>query len=462
MKARNFFCSASLTALLMAAARASAVDNTVSAKASPTNAPAWLTQPLALKDCIDLALKQNSTVLKSLQDIEAAFGVSVQARAITIPKLGFTSSYRLTDRGAIEDFGFPGAPRTADQTWQLGIQLTQSIYEGGRLKQAGRIAELTRDQALFGHQTVVQDTVLTVRVAYDDTLLAEQQIVVQEASVKLLQKELDDTARRFEAGTVPRFNVLRAEVELANTRPRLIRARNAHRIAKNNLALTLGYNLPQNVWEDIPLTLTGKLEAQPYDLELPVALARAIEGRTELVALRKTEQLRKEDILTAESGRKPSAQLFVGATSQNQRFANNPTRDISGWNMGAQMSWNIFDGRLTKGKVQEAQAQHRKAGEEINDVSRRIELEVRTAYSNFIEAKEVLESQKKVQEQAEEALRLANARAEAGTGTQLDVLNAQTSLTEARTTQILALHDYSVAKSRLERAVGMRVEAEKK
>jgi outer membrane protein TolC len=87
--------------------------------------------------------------------------------------------------------------------------------------------------------------------------------------------------------------------------------------------------------------------------------------------------------------------------------------------------------------------------------ARRIELDVRIAHSHFLEAREVLESQKKVQEQAEEALRLANARTEAGTGTQLDVLNAQTALTIARSTQIEALHALSVARARLERAMGL-------
>ena len=73
---------------------------------------------------------------------------------------------------------------------------------------------------------------------------------------------------------------------------------------------------------------------------------------------------------------------------------------------------------------------------------------------SIAKADEVLKSQEKVVEQAEEALRLARARSEAGSGTQLDVLGAQTSLTEARTTQIQALHDYAVARARLERAVG--------
>ena len=74
-----------------------------------------------------------------------------------------------------------------------------------------------------------------MRVAYYDVLLAAQQITVHEASVKLLQKELEDQQRRFDAGTVPKFNVLRADVAVANERPLLIQARNNYRIAKNNL-----------------------------------------------------------------------------------------------------------------------------------------------------------------------------------------------------------------------------------
>ena len=128
--------------------------------------------------------------------------------------------------------------------------------------------------------------------------------------------------------------------------------------------------------------------------------------------------------------------------------------DIQGWNAGAQLSWNIFDGALTAGKVTQAKALYEKSKTDLIDQSRQIELAVRTAYSDFIEAKEILDSQTKVQEQADEALREANARAEAGTGTQLDVLNAETSLTQARTTQITAQHDYVAARARLERAIG--------
>ena len=79
---------------------------------------------------------------------------------------------------------------------------------------------------------------------------------------------------------------------------------------------------------------------------------------------------------------------------------------------------------------------------------------MRTTYSDLMQARETLDSQAKVQEQADEALREAKARAEAGTSTQLDVLNSETALTQARTTQITAEHDYAAARARFERAIG--------
>jgi outer membrane protein TolC len=325
---------------------------------------------------------------------------------------------------------------------------------------AWRAARLLQQQSLLNYQTTLADTVLAVQLAYYDVLLAAEQITVQEASVELLTRELADTTRRFEAGTVPRFNVLRAEVELANARPKLINARNSLRISKNNLANLLGINVPRETFEDIPMVLSTKLEAEPYQIELPHAISTALEKRTELAALTKEQALRKEDVVNAKAGYKPVLQGYVGYDSHNSILSTQLTDVKYGWIAGAQLSWNLFDGLRTQGRVIEASANYDRAGINLDDRTRTIQLEVRTAYSNFIEAREVLESQRKVLEQAEEALRLARARAEAGTGTQLDVLSAQTALTDSRTTQVQALHDYEAARARLQRAVGANVPSE--
>jgi len=189
---------------------------------------------------------------------------------------------------------------------------------------------------------------------------------------------------------------------------------------------------------------------------LPAAIQQALSRRTELVALRQTAELQRLNVVNARAGYKPNVQAFAGYSWNNVQFTPpiEPDHYLNGWNVGGQLSWDIFDGMLTHGKVTQARALYDKAKTDLDDAGRQIELEVRTAYSQFIEAREVLESQQKVQEEAEESLREAQARAEAGTGTQLDVLDAQTSLTQARTTEVQALHDYDAARARFERAIG--------
>ncbi len=303
------------------------------------------------------------------------------------------------------------------------------------------------------------DTLLSVRLAYYEILLTAELITVNQASVRLLQKELDDQQLRYDAGTIPHFNVLRAKVALGNARPPLIKAQNNYRIAKNALANLLGYDLPREIWDDIPLNLTDTLDSAPYPINLPDALQQALDRRPELVALRKTEELQNLNITDASSGYKPNLQLFAGYNWLNQQFnsaGTTPALDdyLDGWNAGAQVTWNIFDGLLTRGKVVQAKALHQKSKTAVAEKARQIELEVRTAYSEFIGAQEVLESQKTVQAEAEESLREAHARASAGTGTQLDVLDAETSLTTARSTQVQALFDYDAARAKFERAIG--------
>ena len=423
--------------------------------AEETNVPAWLARPLSLTDALNVALAQNATILKAKSDLAASHGLVVQTRAVALPQLTASGQYKKTDPNAMESF--PGSPQTQpNQNWNAGLQIVQAIYEGGKLRAAIKAADATKQQALAQFQTAVADTLLAVRLAYYDTLLAAQQITVHEASVNLLQKELEDQQHRLDAGTVPKFNVLRAEVAVANERPNLIRAKNQYRIAKNNLANLLGYNLPRDIWENIPLNLTDTLETAPYEMNLPDAIQQALARRTELAALRQQVELHKLNIVNAKSGYKPTVQLFAGYNWYNAQFTKpvELDHDINGWNAGAQMSWNIFDGLLTHGKVIQADAQLTRAQTDLADQSRQIELAVRTAYSDFLEARETLDSQLKVQEQADEALREANARADAGTGTQLDVLDAETSLTQARTTQIQAQHDYVAARAKLERAIG--------
>jgi len=444
-----------LVLALLGGVPALTLAQSTNAPASATNAPlpGWISEPMSLADALNIALRQNATILNAGSDLEATQGIIVQTRAVALPTLQATGQYKYTDPSAVENFGY--IPQ-ADQGWNSGIQLVQNIYTGGTLRAAFQAARAEKSEALSNYQATLSDTLLSVEVAYYDVLLAAQQITVNEASVNLLTKELTDQQSRYNAGTVPHFNVLQAEVALANARPPLIQARSTYRNDKNTLSNLLGYNLPKQTVDDIPLNLTDNLDDHPYPVKLQDAVQKALGQRPELQALRDSSELQRLNIIDAKAGYKPTVSVFAGYTWKSSQFTPplDLTHEYDGWNAGGQITWNIFDGALTQGKITQAKALYQKSETTLADEARTIELEVRTAYSDFIEAVETLDSQNKVVEVAEEALREARARSDAGSGTQLDVLNAETSLTQSRTTQIQALHDYDTARARLERAIG--------
>lgn len=417
---------------------------------------AWPDHPLTLVQCMDLALVQSPAIARARKDIAESSGLAVQARSAARPRLGASGNFTQDDEDRIETvpLGPSGFRFRRDQNWSATIQVVQPLFAGGRIRSQLRSATLTEDAAMAAFHARVSEVLLQVRITFDDILLGAEQISVQEASIRLLEQELADTRRRYEAGAAPRFNVLRAEVELANARPRLIRARNAHRVGRNNLANLLGWNVPPGTGEEIPLRIDGSLAREPVTVDLAAAIARGLQQRPEIRAARTASRLRAEEVVQARAGLIPQLQGVAGYGWQNRAFGTSLSDEVHGWTAGVQLTWDIWDGSLTRGKVRAARARSERAAIEVDDAVRTVELEVRTAMSHVQEAQEVLDSQSRVIEQAAEAVRLAQARADAGSGTQLDVLSAQTALTEARTTYAVALRDFDVARARLDRAMG--------
>jgi len=123
--------------------------------------------------------------------------------------------------------------------------------------------------------------------------------------------------------------------------------------------------------------------------------------------------------------------------------------------IGLQSQWAIFDGRATAGRVVQAKSALAQIKLQFTEAQLAAEVEVRRAYSSLQEATELVEASSKVVAQAEESIRLATARYEAGTATQLDVLQSQTDLTTARINQLQAYYAYNVAVAQLRTAMGM-------
>ena len=138
-----------------------------------TNVPPWITRPLSLADCLNIALSQNATILKAKNDLEASQGLVITTRAVALPHLTADGNYGDEQQSLVQNF--PGNTMAQPhRNWATDIEISQTIYDGGKSIAALRSASVTKRQSLATYQTAVADTLLSVRLAYYDVLLAEQ------------------------------------------------------------------------------------------------------------------------------------------------------------------------------------------------------------------------------------------------------------------------------------------------
>lgn len=415
------------------------------AQPAPTQAiPDTLDLPTALRFAVD----NNFAIRQARERIKQQEGVVVEVKARSIPNVSAAGSYQLNDETISQSFP------ASDRAWNLSLTATQSLYAGGGVRSAIKSTELTREAALLELKGVVNDALLDVRVKFYDILLAREKINVQESNADLLRQQLKNATDRFDAGTVSAFEKLRAEVALANSQVPLIIARNAYRLAIEALRQSLGFvSVTRETLRKVP-EFVGTLDYVPVAFDLQTSLDAARVSRPELARLAKLVDARESSVTTAKAGRYPNVSAFGGwQLRKGTTDSFGDSRD--GWLVGVQSQWNIFDGAATNGRVAQARSAVEQSRLGLNEQSLAVDVEVRRALSSLQEATELAEASQKVVVQAEESLRLANARYSAGTATQLDVLQSQVDLTTARTNQIQSFYSYNVAVAKVRKAVGL-------
>jgi outer membrane protein len=405
---------------------------------------------LDLKTSIGYALQNNYAIREARERIREQEGVEITVRARQIPSLSASGTYT-GNATAISSY----APPDNDRFWSIDLQARQVLYAGGGVNASVRSSDLTRQAAVLQLEGVINAQLLAVRTQFYTVLLDRQQIQVQEENVKLLEQQLKDAQSRFSAGTTSNFEVLRAEVALANGQPPLIQARNDYRVAIEQLRQLLGFTSANGRDVGKVPEFEGRLEAgAPVTLQLADALAAARAHRPELQQLAKLEQAAEQNVTANRAGYLPEVDLVGGYAWERGPLLAGWGSRREGWTAGVQTTWNIFDGRATAGRVVQAKSQLEQAKLTLADTTLAVEVQVRQAYSSLSEAWELVQATSKSVEQAQEALRLANVRYSAGTATQLDVLTSQVALTQARVNQLQAFYGYSVAQAAMRQAMG--------
>jgi outer membrane protein len=418
-----------------------------------------------LEEAILTALQQNPNILIARQEIERTKGLFIQMRAAALPQVNATATFQDLDphlshvntgnQTSItgEVFSSVGAERS----YTLEIAVNQVIFSGGRVPGQISSASFQRDSSYYSFRNTIDLIVATVRQQFYLVLLDRALIGVQEESVRLLQSQLQDQQNRFEAGTVPRFNVLQAQVALSNQLPLLITARNNYTISQLQLAKTLGLDFDPRRGDRPPLEAVGDLVYVPREMPVTQAIALAKENRPFIKQQKALVLSNNSQVGVARSGYFPQINATAGEEFRSSPLTDNIRAARSGYIFGATGSWAIWDWGATYGLVKQARAILEESKATLDDDVRQVELEVQQAFANILQGRELIKATEKSVEQAAEALRLATARLDAGAGTQLEVLDARTQLTTAQSNRLQALYTYNAAVAEFDRATATEI-----
>jgi outer membrane protein TolC len=406
-------------------------------------------EPWTLEASLHLALTNNPDAILARHRIAAAQAGLEQANAAFWPRLQFQSSYIRTDnpmltfgtilnqRAYSTSLNFNDVPDVDDLNAR-GL-VTLPLYAGGGNKAAREAAKANTEAARQNSEAVRNALALEVVRAFHTVLKTRQFMRAEEATVAAYQTNITIANKRLEGGTLLKSDELDLEVRLAQASEDLVRARNANALAIRALRNLLGIE-------------TGEFTVADGAPNVPAPEAGDYSQRAELAVAAQQERAAEEQLRGARAGYVPKVSAF-GTLDYDYGWKFD--RGAGSYTAGALLQWDIWDGRLTRGKVSEAAANVESAREEHRKVSLAIDLEVEQARLELNAANERLSVTERMVAQATESSHLTRARFEQGFALSTQLIDAETALVAARVRRAEAEADEHIAVAALRKALAL-------
>jgi len=422
-----------------------------------------LTQPITLEQALEIGRRNNRDLRQAYLSIESSRAQLRQAIAANYPQLRFSSSLSdsltagsrlnllLQNRTArrLGNFGGQVDIDTQDQfTWSSALELSYNIYTSG-LRPANIAAAQAQLRATeLSLEATFEDLRRDITDSYYRLQQENEQLKIDQSAVKFREQSVKDAQALEKAGLGTRFEVLQAEVELANDRQLVVQTRDRQTQRRRELARLL--SLPEAI--DIQ-TADPIAKAGEWTLPLEDSIVLAYRNRAEI-----EQQLAQRELNSAQRRARlsqlgPQLSAFARYELLDVIQPDDDFSLVSGYSTGLQLQWTLFDGGAARAQARQESVAIEQAENGVGRARDRIRFEVEVAYSNLQANAENIQTSLKAIESAQEEVRLARLRFQAGVGTQTDRLNAETRLTRARGNVLIAIIGYNRALAALNRAV---------
>ncbi len=418
-----------------------------------------LTNRLTVEDAVRAALMNNHDLVAARLDVERADARVQEAWGTALPKVDLKANYTRTLKKPVfflPDFLNPGSGKISaieigsTHALDMSLRADQVLFNSAVFIGVGS-ARIYARAAHEVYRAKEVEVVANARKAFYGVLLSHDALLMMQANLKNAEENLGNVRLLAAQGLVSEYDLLRAEVALANLRPEIIRSENSYRQALNGLKIMLGVPYLTAV------RIQGTLDLQPVDEDLlREATATVLESNPSLGALRHQADVHDAIVAVERSGYLPTLSAFgtYAYTSQNNQFKFALPDFITSSTIGLSLSMNIFNGLQTNARVEQAQLESRKTRESILGLENTLQTSVESIVLQIHRARQRVEAQARTVEQAEKGYRIATTRYKNGAGTLLEVNDAQLALTQAKVNRMQALYDHLVASADLDQALG--------
>jgi len=437
--------------VLIALILAVAIPGRTSAQSAPAS------RRLSFAELATTVMQNNLQLRAAALDVAVAEAQLAQARTGRRPQVAVSASYTRAQEQAGQTISFPNpfgpSPPVISFTlppppniYAARLALQFPLYTGGRIESQIALAEANLRGAQVAFARSQRQILFGAQQLYLQALLGQENVTAAQRALNQATESLRVANARVSTGAAPQFEALQAQVAVANSEQEVVRARTSVATAQTSL------NAALNQAQDASLELTETLEPRPVPGTVQEAIARALHDRPEFAELQSRIAAAQASIDLAASGGRPNVTASAGYDVGNS--GGNSPNIGGGWSIMLGVTLSVYDGGITRERIREAQLRVEQLKVLDAQTRQQVELEVRQAWLALQQAAGELLAATKAVEQGREAARLAGVRYQAGVGTQLELLSAQTSLAQAELGLASARFNQNLARIRSILATG--------
>ncbi|AKQ64011.1 outer membrane efflux protein [Myxococcus hansupus] len=412
---------------------------------------------VTLEEALRTARERQPQLRQARSATEVARAAAAEARAPLLPQASLSASYERTTANFFQRPGMlpPSVTRpspSATASWKTfnffngGATVNQLIWDFDQTADRWRAAKVRTDAQKESERTVASQVALSVRSAYFAAWTDKSLVGVAQETLRNFQRHLLQTEGFVQAGTAPEIDLAQARANVATAKAQLIAAENAYLTAKAQLSLAVGWK--RGLDYDVTPPVFDAVEGE--DAPVETLEAEALARRPELAALRRQVDAQHLTVRAIQGAYAPTLAGSVSATTGGITV-----KDL-GWNVaaGVSLSWQVFQGGLTRAQVQGASATASQLEAQFDQEHLQVRFELEQARLAILAAKATLRAQQDAVLNARERLRLAQGRYSMGVGSGIELGDAQVALSNAEAQWVQAQGQLFIARAQLLFALG--------